>query len=438
MKNRRWILPAVATGLIALCGVAALTTYQPEIAVPDLDELITASQTASNSNAANSRGAVSLENGRYLATASNCTSCHTADAEKPFAGGVAFQTPFGLLYSTNITADQDTGIGSWSFADFYKSMKQGVRPNGEHLYPAYPYTAFAKMTDEDIASIYLYLQTFTPIAAETPQNQLNFPFNIRSLLGIWKTFFHSSATYVANPQQSEQWNRGAYLVEGPGHCGVCHSPRNILGAEQQSLALTGGIHMDQVKSGKYRQWSAVNLTPDSTGLAAWSEADIVSYLKDGQNNRAVVHGPMNEVIMNSTRHLTDNDAAAIATYLRGIPANAQTITTTASKETLAAGETVYTVHCGSCHLPTGLGDTILGVPLANNAIVQTPDPSSLINVILYGPHLPPPPFISDRSRMKMFGKRLSDKDIADVASYLRANFGNTAGEVTPEQVNAQR
>ena len=423
MNNRRWILPAItgviATGVITLVGLVA---YQPTITAPELNGI----------------PAATLEQGRYLAAASNCISCHTATKDQPFAGGVAFQTPFGLMHSTNITTDKETGIGNWSFADFYKSMKHGVRPSGENLYPAYPYTAFAKMSDEDIASIYLYLQTLAPIAAPAKPNQLNFPFNMRSLLSIWKTLFHDSQTYTINPQESPEWNRGAYLVEGPGHCGACHSPRNLLGAEDQSLALTGGIHMDQVKSGKYRQWSAANLTPHSTGLAAWSKAEIVSYLQHGQNDRAVVHGPMNEVIMNSTQHLTDADTMAVATYLQGIPANAQAIGRAASKAELAAGETVYTVHCGSCHLPTGLGDSILGVPLANNAIVQTPDPSSLLNVILYGPHLPPPPFVADRSRMKMFGKRLSDADIANVASYLRANFGNNAGRVTVEQVKAQR
>lgn len=380
----------------------------------------------------------SVEEGRYLVRAGNCAACHTADKDKPFAGGVEFHTPFGVLYSTNITMDERTGIGAWTFQDFYRSMKYGVRPDGAHLYPAFPYTDFARMTDEDITSLYLYMQTIEPVDAPARPNELAFPYSLRPLLGAWKALFHEPLSFEPDPARSEEWNRGAYLVEGPGHCGACHTPRNFLGAEREALALTGGVYQDKVKFGYHRQWSATNLTPDRSGLAAWSEEDIVAYLKEGVSDRAVVHGPMVDVVMHSTSHLTDTDLQAMATYLKGIPANAQAPGPPPDEETLAAGEIVYTVHCGSCHLPTGLGDTGLGVPLAGSAVVQAPDPSSLINVILYGPHLPPRPFKVDRSNMKVFGKRLSDKDIASVASYVRSSFGNEGGAVAPEQVKAQR
>jgi mono/diheme cytochrome c family protein len=378
------------------------------------------------------------EKGSYLATVGNCSTCHTAENGPPFAGGVAFRTPFGTLYSTNITMDEETGIGRWSFPDFYQSMKQGLRPDGTHLYPAFPYTDFAKMTDSDIASVYLYLQTLTPVTSPARPDELAFPYNIRSLLFFWKALFHSPAAYKPTATRSQEWNRGAYLVEGPGHCGACHTPRNFLGAERNDLALTGGVYLDKVKTGRFRQWSAINLTQSRAGLARWRAQDIASYLKSGQSRYAIVHGPMNEVVLNSTSYLEDVDIRAIATYLKALPANAQEIGDMPGEDTLAAGETVYTVHCGSCHLPTGLGDEGLGVPLEGNAIVQTADPSSLLNVILYGPHLPAPPFVSERTRMKMFGKRLSDKDIANVASYIRSSFGNYAGAVTPGQVNRQR
>ncbi len=380
----------------------------------------------------------SVEQGQYLARAGNCATCHTVEGGKTFAGGLPFHTPFGVLYSTNITMDEQTGIGRWSFQDFHRSMKQGVRPDGAHLYPAFPYTAFAKMTDDDIASLWLYLQTIEPVSAPAVANALDFPYNLRALLGVWKTLFHDDATFEPVADRSEQWNRGAYLVEGPGHCGACHTPRNPLGAERSELALTGGVYLDRVKLGGHRNWAAPNITPSGVGLAAWSEADIVAYLKHGQSERAVVHGPMNEVVMNSTRHLDDADLQAVATYLKGVPANAQPVGDRPSDDELAVGKIVYTVHCGSCHLPTGLGDKGLGVPLAGNPIVQAPDPASLLNVILYGPHLPPPPFVAERTRMKMFGKRLSDDDIAAVATYLRSSFGNSASAVTPEQVKVQR
>ncbi len=416
-----------------------LTIYATIVALPIVATLIILfSQSDLKAPAPLSQQTASVEHGRYLARAGNCSACHTTTGGGELAGGVEFHTPFGLLYSTNITPDKRTGIGEWTFEDFYRSMKAGIRPDGDHLYPAFPYTDFAKLTDEDIASLFLYLQTVEPIEASTPPNNIDFPFNLRPLLGFWKQLFHDPDTYQPDPTQTESWNRGAYLVEGPGHCGACHSPRNLLGAEREDLAMTGGIHMGEIKLGGHRLWSAANLTSDSTGLGSWSEEDIVDYLKTGISDQAIVHGPMREVVMDSTRYLSDSDLQAMANYLKSIPANRQAIEAPPTEETMKAGEIVYTVHCGSCHLPTGAGAEGLGVPLGGNALVQAPSPASLINVILYGPHLPPRPFAVDRSNMKMFGKRLSDEDIALIASYVRASFGNQAGAVTAEQVQAQR
>lgn len=380
---------------------------------------------------------VTAEQGAYLAKAGNCKTCHTSDDGEAYAGGLPFHTPFGVLYSTNITPDRDTGIGDWSFEDFHASMKHGVRPDGTHLYPAFPYTDFARLSDEDIAALYVYLQTLDPVQQTAPQNELAFPYNERPLLAFWKALFHDPETFNPDPARSEAWNRGAYLVEGPGHCGACHSPRNLLGAEDESMAFTGGLYLDKIRFGYYRQWTGVNLTPHEAGLAAWSEADIVDYLDDGISGNAVVHGPMREVVMNSTRYLSDRDLRAMATYLKSLPANAPAPGPTPGDEILAAGEIVYTVHCGSCHLPSGQGDAGLGVSLVTSPIVRAADASSLINVILYGPHLPPR-LVVDRSNMKMFGKRLSDVDIAAAASYVREEFGGGAGAVLPEQVKRQR
>lgn len=380
----------------------------------------------------------SVEQGRYLARAGNCYACHTQNDEQPYAGGVAFHTPFGTLYSTNITPDPKTGLGEWRFDDFYRAMKQGIGRDGENLYPAFPYTDYAKLSDDDLGSIYLFLQELDPLEAPASTNQLDFPFSERRLLSAWKWLYHDDSTFEADPNKSQQWNRGAYLVEGPGHCGACHSPRNAMGAERAELAFSGGEQMAQTKLGHYRRWSAVNLTSDVTGLASWTEEDIVDYLKTGQSDKAIVHGPMREVVMHSTRHLSDDDVRAMAIYLKDLPARALDSGPSASDAQLQHGELVYTVHCGSCHLPTGLGAEGLGVTLHQNPIVQAADPASLINVILYGPHLPGPPFSVDRSPMKMFGKRLSDDDIAALASYLRATFNNSAGAVTPEQVKTQR
>lgn len=424
MSSRTWKTYAVAAALIVF-PVVALGGYLlwPQSASPAKDI---------------ARLDASVERGRYLATIGNCATCHTTKDGKPFAGGVKFQTEFGALYSTNITADMKTGIGAWTFTDFYQAMKHGVRPDGTLLYPAFPYTSFAKLTDADIASIYLYMKTIAPVEASAKNNELSFPYNLRFTLRAWNKLFHESKPYAPDPTQSAEWNRGAYLVQGIAHCGACHTPRNALGAERNDLALTGGLVFDEVRPGKYREWSAINLTPAKTGLGHWDAASIVEYLKKGECDHAVVHGPMNDVILNATRYLDDADASAIATYLTAIPAMGINDSHPPSQKQMAAGEISYTVHCGSCHLPTGLGDAGLGVTLAGNSIVQSADPSSLINVILYGPRLPPPPFVSDRTRMKPFGKRLSDEDIANLTTYVRASFGNQADAVTPDQVRKQR
>jgi mono/diheme cytochrome c family protein len=420
VKTRRYIVVALALVLVAGVG-SALFWPERVPAAPSIESLD-----------------ASVEKGRYFATIGNCQTCHTAKNSQPFAGGVRFESEFGVLYSTNITMDEATGIGRWSFADFYQSMKRGVRPDGTHLYPAFPYSSFAKLRDVDIASLYLYMRTIEPVASPARNNDLDFPYNVRLGLRAWNKLFHTPDAYTDDPAQSAQWNRGAYLVQGIAHCGACHTPRNFLGAERNHLAMSGGVIFDEVSPKKYRQWSAVNLTPAKTGLAGWSEESIASYLKHGESEHAVVHGPMTDVVVNSTRHLEDADARAIASYLKGIAPVGEQKHRAPDKEQLAAGEITYTVHCGTCHLPTGLGDEVMGVTLAGNAIVQSADPSSLINVILYGPSLPPPPFVSARTRMKPFGKRLSDEEIANLATYVRSNFGNHAGRVTADQVERQR
>ena len=375
--------------------------------------------------------------GKYLAMIGNCAACHTAAGGKPYAGGVKFKTPFGTLYSTNITPHRTEGIGEWTYAEFDTAMRHGLRPDGAHLYPAFPYTSFARMTDTDIASLYLYFRSIPAAVQENPDNDLAFPFGNRSLLYFWNRLFHDSSATAPDRLRSPQWNRGRYLVNAVAHCGACHTQRNLLGSPDTDKALQGGIYVDQVANGNYRQWAAVDLTPGSHGLKGWSARDITDYLLRGKNSHTVVHGPMTEVY-ESTRQLTRPDAVAIATYLRGTKPSSARLDWSFARSRIRQGEIVYTVHCGTCHLPSGAGDKILGVPLAQNAIVQAEDPSSLINVILYGPDLPPPPFASNRTTMKSFGKRLSDEDVAAVATYLRSSFGNNAPQVSPEQVQLQR
>ena len=220
------------------------------------------------------------------------------------AGGLAFETPFGTLYSTNITPDADTGIGNWSDWDFLNAMRHGVRPNNEHLYPAFPYTAFTKISNEDIAAIYAYLQRIPPVDQAAPVNELSFPFNIRPLMAFWKAIYFEQGVFKPNEEQSDEWNRGAYLVEGLAHCSVCHTPRNGLGAEQKKLRMSGGEYLDRIRTGAHRPWAAPNLTSTERGLGLWTQQEIEDYLKTARNEFLESFGPMNEVIMNSTRFLS--------------------------------------------------------------------------------------------------------------------------------------
>jgi mono/diheme cytochrome c family protein len=378
-----------------------------------------------------------VDKGRYLAIAGNCGNCHTVAEERPFAGGRPINTPFGIIYTSNITPDPQTGIGTWTEQDFAKAMREGLRPDGQHLYPAFPYTAFTKLSDQDIAFLFAYLRTLTPIKAEPISNTLSFPFNKRVLMLVWNALFFKQGRFVADGSKSADWNRGAYLVEGLGHCGACHTPRNLLGAEKADGALTGGTYIDKVPGDELKTWSTVNLTPDATGLGAWSLDAIADFLQSGHNARAVTFGPMNDVIMPSTRNLSAVDVKAMAAYLKSLAPNGQSATP-ASKEELDADASVYTLRCGTCHEPTGLGSEATGPPLVGSAIVQAPDPSSLINAILYGTQLPEPfPKLSYDKVMTAMGDDMTDEDIAKVATYVRGNWGNRAGPVSDSQVVKQ-
>ncbi len=380
--------------------------------------------------------------GEYLATAGNCVSCHTSDDGSPFAGGLDFVTPFGTIYSTNLTSDPETGIGRWSLEEFSTAMREGEGPDGRHLYPVFPYTSFTKISDEDIAAMFAYLKTLEPVKYTPPENDLGFPYSQRWTLGAWKTLYFDEGRFEPQAGQSAQWNRGAYLVEGLGHCGMCHTPRNFLGATDTDLAMTGGVFMKRVE-GKISAWSASNLTSASSGLAIWSHEDIADYLKLGFSDRAGVFGPMNEVVVNSTRHLSREDIDAITVYLKSLPANEQDGGKPADEDVLRAGSIQYDIHCGTCHLPTGKGAEDTGPPLLGSPVVLAADPESLINITLYGAQLPkiaPSAEWASRTwkRMERFDNKLTDEQAAALLSYVRAAWGHSAGAVSPKQVAEQR
>jgi mono/diheme cytochrome c family protein len=379
-----------------------------------------------------------LERGKYLATVGNCAACHTSPGGSDMAGGVAFATQFGTIYSTNITPDADNGIGNWSFEDFLVSMRHGVRPNGQHLYPAFPYTAFTKLTDIDTAAIFLYLMSLPPVRQAAPNNELGFPFNQRWLMTIWKALYFEPGIYEQDESKSEDWNRGAYLVEALAHCSACHSPRNFLGAEETNLTMAGGVYSDEVSGGAVREWFAPNLRSNDTGLGYWTHEQLTDYLKTGKNSLVETFGPMNEVIMKSTRHLDIEDVDAMTTYLKSLPPVEEASREVAGNLTMGRGRTVYNLHCGTCHLPTGLGDMEMAPRLASGSlVVLAENPASLINVILYGPERSELPD-SWYDKMGEFQYLLDDDEIAAVATFVRQSWENPGGIVTAEDVARQR
>jgi len=399
-----------------------------------------------------------VEEGRYLAIAGDCVACHTRAHGEPFSGGRPLYTPFGVLYSANITTDPKTGIGAWSEPQFERALREGIAADGTHLYPAFPYTAYTKLTDHDVHAIYAYLRSLKPVNYAPPRNKMPFPFSVRALLGGWNMMFFDAGRYSPNPSRSAEWNRGAYLTQALGHCGACHSPRNFFGGERTSEALTGGEYLDEIADevvndkitpmdeSTVRPWSAANLTPSLSGLGAWSLDAIAAYLKTGHSERAAAFGPMSEVIGKSTSQLTDQDIHAIAVYLKSLPPATQGTPRKPAADALKSGEIVYTTRCGDCHLPTGLGmprvanadASKTAPPLAGNAVLQAPNPATLINVILYGAH---EAALTDGSWPKMSGFELSvglnDEQIAALCTYVRSSWGNQAGAVDAAAVAKQ-
>jgi mono/diheme cytochrome c family protein len=365
--------------------------------------------------------------GRYLVYAGDCAACHTADNGAAFAGGRAVPTPFGTIYATNITPDRTTGIGSWTEDDFWNAMHSGMRPDGSHLYPAFPYPWFTKLGRGDVLAIKAYLDTLPPVKQENKAPDLPWPLSWRTSVAGWNTLFFKPGTYKWDPSKSEQWNRGAYLVEGLGHCGACHSPKNTLGAVKTRDAFEGG-------SGE--GWFATSLRPGTTeGLGRWSENDIVEYLKTGANDHARAMGPMAEVVHNSTMHLRDDDLHAIAVYLRDLPAETGNGKPAApDRDAVERGRLVYVDQCAGCHMENGAGVPGVFPPIKGNAGVHAHDATSLARLVLEGARSATTPQRPEGFAMPGFEDKLSNREIADLLTYIRTSFGNAAAPVAESKV----
>jgi mono/diheme cytochrome c family protein len=370
--------------------------------------------------------------GKALATAGDCVACHTAPKGQPFAGGLALSTPFGVIMTANLTPDAATGIGRWSADDFARAMHEGVRPDGAHLYPAFPYTYYTKVRREDSDSIYAFLRSLTPVTNIVDRSTLPFPFNIRASMMGWNALFFTPGQFAPDPQKSEIYNRGAYLVEGLGHCGACHTPMNAMGASKFS---------DALQANKLDNWTAPNITADSRlGLGKWSVEDIVTYLKTGGTKTSIATGPMAEVISNSTSQMPEEDLKAIATYLkeRGAAGSAAPAAIGADDKRMVAGRAIFVDTCAACHTATGTGIENIFPRLAGNPIVVQNDPSTLIRVVMTGTRAVATDAKPTAPAMPSLGYRLSDEQLASVVTYIRNSWGNAAAPVAAADVGKLR
>jgi mono/diheme cytochrome c family protein len=415
------ILAALSTALLACCWTLPLT--------------------AITAHAADGAAAV-IERGAYLAKAGDCVACHTAPNGKPYAGGLAMSTPVGAVYSTNITPDPQTGIGRWTLRDFERALRHGVSRDGHNLYPAMPYPSYAKVRDDDVAALYAYFTRAVPAVRQANRDSdIRWPLNMRWPLALWNLAFLDDAVYRDKKEQGAQWNRGAYLTQGLGHCGSCHTPRGVA-FQEKALDERDDAYL---RGAALEGWFASSLNGDRrAGLGRWSAQELRTFLRTGANGHASAFGSMTDVVNNSTQYLSDADALAIAHYLKSLPAPraASAPAPDSHKPALSAqalsGARVYGEYCLHCHAADGRGTPPLLAPLAANPNLAAPQPASLINVTLNGTRelviggLPAP------YPMPAFAKVLTDAEVADVVTYLRQQWGEGAAAVSSDDVRKLR
>lgn len=411
--------------LLALAGALALVLLRP------------GTMPASAHKPELNRETVLINQGEYLARAGDCVACHTAPNGPAFAGGRAMATPFGNLYVPNITPDDETGIGQWSADEFYRMLHTGVARDGTLLYPAMPFASYTKVTRADSDAMYAYLMSVAPVSQKNRPHELRFPFNNRDLLIGWRTLYFQEGEYRPDPAKPAEWNRGAYLVQGLGHCAMCHTAINALGGSSESKAFEGGMIPNQ-------NWYAPSLTSNrEAGLGNWDIQDIADLLQVGVSHRGTVYGPMAEVVYNSLQYLSDEDARAMAVYLKALPQReAEAAPTSQARlvqpETMVLGARIYTVQCAICHGAEGKGQAPAYPPLAGNQSITMASPVNSIRMVLNGGY---PPGTGKNPRphgMPPFSHLLNDDEVAAVVTYIRVAWGNSGAPVQPAQVNSLR
>jgi mono/diheme cytochrome c family protein len=377
-----------------------------------------------------------ISRGEYLARAGDCVACHTVPGGPIFAGGRAMATPFGNLFVPNVTPDDETGIGRWTPDDFYRMMRTGRSRDGKLLYPAMPFANYTKVTRADSDAIYAYLMSLPPVKQPNRPHELRFPFNQRELLVGWRTLYFTEGEYQPDPKQSAEWNRGGYLVQGLGHCSMCHTAVTALGGSKESEAFSGGMIPNQ-------NWYAPSLTSNrEAGLGEWSLQEISDLLQAGASHRGTVYGPMAEVTFNSLQYLSDEDVRAMAVYLKSLPPKGEKRPEPQAQMvapgTMELGRRIYAAECAMCHGDEGKGFPPGFPPLANNPSIEMASPVNPIRMVLNGGYAPatrknPRPY-----GMPPFAHLLNDEQVAAVVTYIRVAWGNGGTPVTAAQANQLR
>jgi mono/diheme cytochrome c family protein len=432
-----WILAVIAAVSVVIAAYIAFGPRATDFAGGKRVALSAYHEQDPSGVPAELKSASLVERGEYLTRAADCLVCHTAKDGAPFAGGRAFVLPFGSLYSTNITPDVDTGIGSYTDANFLDAVQKGIGRGNTRLYPAMPYASYTYMSDADALAIKAYLFTLKPVHAPAPKNTLAFPFDQRGLMSIWSVLFNQDKRYEPSVERSAEWNRGAYLTEALGHCGECHTPRNLFFALNNRKKFAGAVQAG---------WRAYNITPDrNSGVGAWNDAELTHYLSIGHaDGRGTASGPMGEVVDESLSHMKPGDISAIVTYLRSVasvatsdlPAPRPDPAPPSPAAGLAAnldphGKAVYAGACAGCHGWTGISPVIPLATLTGTRAVNDPTANNVAQVIIEGAQRLA---INGTATMPAFGEAYSDAEIASVANYVTARFGTKASELTAARI----
>ena len=383
--------------------------------------------------------AAQIKQGEYLARVGNCMSCHTARGGEQYAGGRAVPTPFGNIYTSNLTPDAESGIGKWNNGDFWQAMHDGKSKDGSLLYPAFPYTNYTKVSRADSDAIFAYLQTLPPVGQKNIAPELRFPYNNRALLYVWRALYFRPGQYANDDKQSVEWNRGAYLAQGLGHCSACHSPRDSFGGTDLKAELGGGMI-------PVLNWYAPPLNGHKEdGLGNWETAHLAAFLKTGVAPNRSVSGPMAEVVAGSLQHMSDADVGALSGYLKSLPqqisaptAAAENLRPEDKKTMITAGAKLYENQCATCHQASGKGVPSVYPALAGSAAINTPIATNAIRMVLHGGYAPstvgnPRPY-----GMPPFGQSMSDEEVATVLTYVRNSWGNQGNAISSNEINHYR